>query len=94
MRCRAHVPFGLHSIHTHAVDNTCVASYTHTLFDMWLCPICLCSVTALLHRAITCSYSSLPKVAAVPGSQVSVVPLHAVGSKGGCSGQDLGQRCR
>ena len=74
MRCRAHVPFGLHSIHTHAVDNTCVASYTHTLFDMWLCPICLCFVTGLLHRAITCSTAHFQKLLQCPVARFQLYP--------------------
>ncbi len=59
--------------------------YTHTFFDMWLCLIRLCFNTGLLHPVIAYNHS-FQKLAAVPGSQVSVVPLHAVGSKGGCSG--------
>ena len=68
--------FSVQNVHRifepHAVDTTCTASYTPTFFDMWL--ICLYFHTGLLHSAIAYNHS-LQKFAAVPGSQVSVVPL-------------------
>ncbi len=57
-------------------------TYTHR-FYMWLCLFGLCFNSALLHPASAYNHS-FQNFAAVPGSQISVVPLHADGGKGGC----------
>lgn len=54
MHCKAHVLSGSRSIHTRAIDNTCIASYTHTLTAYALTLTCFMQSL----RAITALFKS------------------------------------